>query len=456
MSELVSRFPDILQLEVFRPCNQGVPEAYQYGSIVSLSESDEVVVELKDQIMDQITVHVRQGAIVRQYSHNRRNKKDNKLLIGKAGDFVDGEMVLVLHAYVNTRTYYERYYKPEIEECQKAVEKARTSNQRKLAEEQLCSINELWNNYDPKQYNFLPYIFSWKIKHLDIQPAFKPLPSTKELEDILKENESLREENQKLALVERLKKLEASAAELQATISQQEKQNKALQKQQDQLAQQHEEMEAALNQKRIDIDDLSDEQERLQYQAELMNSQIQEKRNSLAQAQAEMQALEDEIARLGLDRQALVPMAEQVEQLRQEKEQLEKEKRSLQGNVTRLKNKLKKLQLEHGDAAQQLQLMEEQLTVLPGIQQELEAVRNTYNRNRQTFVETLLHDLEAQRASETDIQMLQNGLSRLDAWQELSESVLQRKDALREKFRQLLSEYDNLKWEADADRANRQ
>ena len=452
MSE--ARFPGAFQLEVQRPDSPDVPEVQTAGKeIVLSSKEDELFVELTGrQIRDLVTVHVRQGAVVRQYNYTVRRRKVNKLSIGKAADFTDGMLTVVVHAYVKVLDYYRMYYKQDIAGLKKIKTEASSSAEREQAEQELRAISEGLAGYDPKQYGFLPYILTWNIRYQLDRAAEIPLPTRSEAEQLRKDNEEMRRRLTQYESIAERADLEADEDKLKDEIKKRREQNRKLSGQLDALRGETETAQQEIDRLSNEKDDLTEERDRALKQKEDMLRQAEARAQERDRQAAELAALQGEIAQIREKEEALKDLSDQVDALRKAEDENKKRRTQLKGSITKLGKEIELLKKEHGDLKEQLRQAEEQLSLLPEKRRELEEVRTAYERDSDQFIDTLISDLKGRRIAERDIDDIVDELQTLETWHFLTDQTRQRMQELNERLSRLREDFRNLQWTAEQER----
>lgn len=454
MSDALIRFPAMLQLEIARASSPDSGEIQTPGETVYLHEGDELSVEIRGSIMDRITVHTRQGAVIRQFTHNRlsRSKKGSRVAIGRAEDYLDGELVIVVHAYVSLRKYYTEYFRTEIEEWQQKLNSAADESSRNEALGQLRDLKADATNFHPKDYAFLPYVFHWNLVHVGQQAGMKPLPSLAEARRLREENSQLRHENEKLSQLRDKESLEKSAETLRAENEQLKKKNEALQKKHAELTALTESKETDIGKLRIMADDLLQEQESLESQARQKQGQVTAHRAKLEQLEAELQQLKESMARIDQEREAFLQQSGELTELRKQEEQLKKDEAAAKDTVTGLRNALTGLEREERELRETLK----QLETLEEQKKTLADARKAFEEDRDDFVDVLLKEPTGKTGSASKIKKLQTGLRNLDNWEGVSQKSIQQKKDLYTRLDKLIHDFEDLKWSMQQESANRQ
>lgn len=448
------RFPKLLQLEVISAKGPETGEIKTPGETIYLHQGDEMRVEIRGNIMDRITLHTRQGAVVRQFTLNRlsKSKRGSTIAIGRAEDYLDGELVLVVHAYVNARKYFSEYFIPDIKELQEKLDKAVDETGKAETREQLRSIKAGIMSFQPKDYAFLPYIFHWRLEHVGEHGEVKPLPSIAEARRLREENEKLREENERLSLFREKDTLEKNAEILRTENERLKKNNDALQSKQAELTARKTEKEEAVGKMRISVDDLIQQQEDLDSQARKFRDKINAHREKVKQQDEDLRKLKDSLTRIAQDREAFERKEAELTELRKKEEQLEKDRAAAQSRVKGLDESLAGL----SEREKELRITLEALKTLEEKKKTLEDARDAFEADREAFIEVLLRECAGKGGSAANIKTMEAALKKMEHWEGLSEQTIQSLSRISSQLKVLKKELDALKWTAQQESANGQ
>ena len=443
-------YQNILQLEIHRTDRDGkprAPEVQPAGNEIRLHDHERLFVELGEVAQGLVTLHVRQGAVVRQYTMHRHGRRNNKIDLGEASDFLDGELVIVMHAYVKAVDYYRTYYEPVL------ASQWESGGIRNTLHDQILQMTEpSVNNCDEGQYSFLPFTYTWSVHHDGEQKVVPPLLGREQSALLVQENESLKQKIRRLNLGKKKMVDSVSLEQLEKEVSEIEARIQGLKRRSDKLKTSAEAEKAKTEQYQSDLDAQKKERNRIEGEITETKRQIHEKEGNRDRLSKELETMKGQYANLEKEQQGLAEMEKQVQELNRTKADLSIKVNEAREAVKEMKTELQGME----DAGNELKRRKEDLKQLEEATDHLRQVQAEYQSQKETFIQNLVQDLRKAEETEKAISEIQYSLQRLDSWQNLSEQSMLKKQEIHNKVKALWEAYQDLEWQISRERGEAQ